>query len=117
MLSRTPAFVATLASAVAVSFLTFAPAALAGSIVINEADPNGVLQMRDESGRVVKTLAVSWSELQLISKVRGYLVAKHGEPGRTMPYMIDKQEQTVSVLVDRAAGRYEKVTFGQLVDY
>lgn len=114
MSSRKSALVATLAAAG--SFLTLAPA-FAGSIVINEADPNGVLQMRDESGRVVKTLSVSWSELQLISKVKGYLVAKHGEPGRTMPYMIDKQAQTVSVLVDRAAGRYETVTFGQLADF
>ena len=87
--------------------------AYAGSIVINQADPNGSLQYKDDTGRT-KDLLVSWSDLQLIAKVKGYLLSKHGEPGRSMPYMIDRSTQTVNVLVDRSAGLYESVSFAQL---
>lgn len=85
----------------------------AGSIVINQADPNGSLQYKDDTGRT-KDLLVSWSDLQLISKVKSYLLSKHGESGRLMPYMIDRSSQTVNVLVDRSADIYESVSFAQL---
>jgi hypothetical protein len=88
----------------------------AGSIVINQADPNGSLQYKDDAGRT-KDLLVSWSDLQLIAKVKGYLLSKHGEPGRSMPYMIDRSSQTVNVLVDRSASVYESVSFAQLKDF
>ena len=87
--------------------------AVAGSIVINQADPDGSLRYQDDTGRS-RDLLVSWSDLELIAKVKGYLIAKHGEPGRSMPYMIDRASQTINVLVDRSAGRYESVSFGQL---
>ena len=87
--------------------------ALAGSIVINNAAPDSSLQYRDDAGKV-KDLVVTWSDLQLISKVKGFLVSKFGEQGRVMPYMIDRATQTVNVLVDRSAGRYESFGFAQL---
>ena len=93
--------------------LLAASPAFAGSIVINTASPNTALQYKDDNG-TVKDLVVTWSDLQLISKVKGFLIAKHGEPGRNMPYMIDRATQTVKVLVDRGAGTYESVAFSEL---
>jgi len=90
--------------------------AFAGSIVINQADPNGSLRYEDDTGRS-RDLLVSWSDLQLIAKVKSYLIAKHGEPGRAMPYMIDRASQTINVLVNRPAGKYESVSFAQLKDF
>lgn len=91
-------------------------AAHGGSIVINQADPNSSLQYKDDTGRT-RDLLVSWSDLQLISKVKAFLLSKHGEAGRGMPYMVDRRSQTVSVLVDRSSNRYEVVSFGELKDF
>jgi hypothetical protein len=95
-----------------VSLFSAAPA-FAGSIVINQAMPNSSLRYQDDAGQS-QDLQVSWSDLQLISKVKTFLVAKHGENGRGLPYMIDRTTQSVNVLVDRATASYETVTFAQL---
>jgi hypothetical protein len=108
--------VAVLAAIAAIGASLAAQAAHAGSIVINAADPNSSLQYKDDSGRT-KDLVVTWSEVQTIAKVKAYLVASYGQSGRDMPYMIDRSSQSVSVLVDRASGRYETVSFGQLRDF
>jgi len=115
ILRHPPSFAAVAAAALAssVTLLAVSPA-FAGSIVINASAPNTALQYKDDNG-TVKDLVVTWSDLQLISKVKGFLIAKYGEPGRNMPYMIDRATQTVKVLVDRAgAGTYESVAFSGL---
>jgi hypothetical protein len=88
--------------------------AFAGSIVINAADPDSALKYQDDAG-TTKVLSVSWSDIQLVSKVNAYLLKN--QSGRDLPYMIDRASQTVSILVNRSAGTYQKISFSDLKDF
>jgi ABC-type proline/glycine betaine transport system substrate-binding protein len=93
-----------------------AGAASAGSIVINDKDPESALEYRDDAGKT-KNLIVSWSDLQLIAKVKAYLLKTYGAAGKEKPYMIDRASQSVSILVDRAKATYETLSFADLKDF
>ena len=96
----------------AVSVISFVPA-FGGSIVINDADPDSSLKYLDESGST-KDLRVTWTDLQLISRVKAYLLKNHG--GKDLPFMIDRASKSVSILTDRTKGTYSNISFSDLKD-
>ena len=83
----------------------------AGSIVINASQPDSALTYQDDSG-TTKNLSVSWTDIQLVSKVNNYLQSNY--TGTQLPYMIDRSSQTVSILVDKSAATFVKVRFSDL---
>lgn len=85
--------------------------AFAGSIVINVPPPKK-LSYQDE-GKTVE-LELTWTDVQVSAAVKSWLDRKFGAVRGDYPYMIDKQSQTVTILVDRAAGQYEVIPIQEL---
>ncbi len=83
----------------------------AGSIVINNPPPK---KLSAQDGKRTLELELSWSDAQVSADLKIWLDRRFGSDRGEYPYMIDQQSQTVTVLVDRAAGRYEVIPISQL---
>jgi hypothetical protein len=89
----------------------FSASAFAGSIVINVPPPKKLSYQ--EQGKTVE-LEMTLTDVKVSAAVKLWLDNKFGQARGDYPYMIDKESQTVTILVDRAAGQFEVVPISQL---
>lgn len=94
-----------------ISQIVVSASALAGSIVINVPPPKK-LSLQEE-GRTLE-LELTYTDVHVSAAVKKWLDQRFGSERGEYPYMVDKQSQTVTILVDRSAGRYEVIPFSQL---
>lgn len=86
----------------------------AGSIVINNPpQPQPKKLSVVEDGLSYET-ELTWLDLKVSAGIKLWLDERFGSTRSDYPYLIDRQSQTVSILIDRATGRYEIVSFEQL---
>lgn len=90
---------------------TAAEKAHAGSIVINNPPPK---KLSLQQGNKTVELEMSATDVQVSAQLKTWLDVRFGTERGDYPYMIDKQSQTVTVLVDRSAGKYEVIPMSQL---
>jgi hypothetical protein len=83
----------------------------AGSIVINNPPPKK-LSLQEDNKTV--ELEMTATDVKVAAALKTWLDRRFGTQRGDYPYMIDKQTQTVTILVDRAAGQYEVVPMEQL---
>lgn len=86
--------------------------ALAGSIAINAQAPDRELVYVDDGGST-QQLKISWRDLQLTDTVRKYIDRKYGAAGRSYPFMIDRDSNTVQIF-NKATGKYDSVSISNL---
>ena len=92
----------------------FSLSAVAGSIVINNPpQPQPKKLSIVEDGQVFET-ELTETDLQISARVKLWLDSRYGAERADFPYMVDRLSGTVSILIDRATGRYETVSLQQL---
>jgi hypothetical protein len=91
--------------------LVSASAFASGSIVISGPSPK---RLAYQEGAVSVELEMTFTDIQISAAVKKWLDSRYGMQRGEYPYMIDKQSKTVSVLVERASGRYEVIPFSEL---
>ncbi|NBW81072.1 hypothetical protein EBR21_04890 [bacterium] len=89
----------------------FEESAHAGSIVINVPPPKKLSYQED--GRTIE-LEMTKTDVEVSAALKTWLDRRFGSNRGDYPYMVDKQSNTVTVLVDRATGKFEVVPISEL---